>query len=293
MENKKTTIYGLYVVNKPEEIRYVGKSDNPKLRLKRHIYNVKLKIRKGKKLTHKDYWLLKNDFNVNFIVLEECSYDVWGEREKYYIKKYKNLTNTSSGGLGGCGITYKKSYSEVKEWVNINLTIKSKNEWYDYIKDNILPDFIPSNPREVYLNRGWLGWGDFLGTGRVWDNLVEYLTYEEAKIVIKNMCINSGEEYKKLAKSGEIPPNIPNRPERYYKKRGWLGWGDFLGTGRVSNNKRIFVPYKEFKKYIKKNNITTLSEFKKHIKGKFGDIPSNPNTVYSDVWVGWGDVFDY
>lgn len=28
---------------------------------------------------------------------------------------------------------------------------------------------------------------------------------------------------------------IPNRPERYYKNRGWVSWGDFLGTGRVAN----------------------------------------------------------
>ena len=41
MENNKTYIYGLFDINNPHEIRYVGKSDNPLKRLKRHIQNTK------------------------------------------------------------------------------------------------------------------------------------------------------------------------------------------------------------------------------------------------------------
>jgi hypothetical protein len=230
---EKTFIYGLVSKKEPEIIRYIGKSDNPEYRKKRHIHNTKYDFSKNKKLTHKDYWLIKENYEIDYIILEECSKDEWQIREKYYLSKFENLTNTSEGGEGGSGIKYKLSYSEVKSWVIENLKSKSKSEWYKDV--NNLPDFIPSNPREVYLNKGWVSWGDFLGTNRIWDNLVSYILYEESKKIIKSLQIKTCVEYKEFAKGGKIPKNIPNRPERYYKNRGWVSWGDFLGTGRVAN----------------------------------------------------------
>ena len=80
-----------------------------------------------------------------------------------------------------------------------------------------------------------MSWGDFLSTNRKWDNDVNYISYNDAKKIIKQLKISSGNEYKTLAKNNLIPKNIPNRPERYYKKRNWVSWGDFLGSGRIAN----------------------------------------------------------
>jgi hypothetical protein len=230
---EKTFIYGLVSKSNPETIRYIGKADKPENRIKRHIHNTKYDLKCGKKLTHKDYWIIKENYEIDFIVLEECEKNVWQEREKYYLEKIKNLTNTASGGKGGCGIIYKMTYDETKKWVYNNLKINSKSEWFKNIKN--LPPFIPSNPREVYLSRGWVSWGNFLSTGRVWDNNVNYVEYNESKKLIKEFGILTGKQYKENAKENKIPKNIPNRPERYYKNRGWISWGDFLGTGRVAN----------------------------------------------------------
>jgi hypothetical protein len=235
MENNKTYIYGLVDKNSPNEIRYVGKSDNPIKRLKRHIQISKFNYKNNKTLTHKDRWLNKINYNVDYVILEECDKNNWQDCEIKYILKYKNLTNTSSGGMGGSGIIYKMSYNEVKEWIVLNLSIESKTKWYEYIKNNELPNCIPRNPREVFLKKGWISWGDFLGTGKIWDNNVNYLNYNDSKKIIKTLNINTGLEYKNFAKNDLIPKNIPNRPERYYKKRGWVSWGDFLGTGRIAN----------------------------------------------------------
>jgi len=230
---KKTYIYGLFSKNNPKIIKYIGKADNPEYRLKRHIHNTKYSSKSNKKLTHKDYWLIKENFEIGYIILEECDYNIWQEREKYYLSKFENLTNTSEGGKGGSGLIYTLPFDDVKNWVKSNLNIKSKSEWYKNNKN--LPNFIPSNPREVYLKRGWISWGDFLGTNRIWDNLVSYLSYNGAKEVIKNLNIQTCKEYNFFAKQGKIPNNVPNRPDRYYQKRGWVSWGDFLGTGRVAN----------------------------------------------------------
>jgi ribosomal protein S8 len=291
---KTTFIYGLKVKG-CDEIRYIGKSDNPFKRLKRHIYNTKLKLKKGLRLTHKDNWLIKNNFNIDLVVLEECEYSLWQQLEVEYINKFDNLTNTSSGGLGGAGIIYKLTYDQTKFWVIKNVKVKSKNDWYKYIKINELPEFIPSNPREVYKNRGWISWGDFLGTNKTWDNHVDYLSYGEAKEILKNMKISSSKKYKILFESGKLVKRIPKRPDRFYKNRGWISWGDFLGNGVVANQLREFYTYIEFKEKMKELNLKSFTSFKKYIKNNKEDnkIPTNPNVVYeNNGWVSWYDVFN-
>jgi hypothetical protein len=235
MKDKKTYIYGLIDLSNPNNVRYVGKSDNPENRLKRHIQITKYNYKNNKNLTHKDRWLSKIKYNVGYVILEECNLNNWQDVEMKYISKYQNLTNTSSGGMGGSGLIYKLTYDEVKNWVKINTSIVSKSKWYEFIKYNELPKFIPKNPREVYLKKGWISWGDFLSTGRMWDNNIVYVDYEESKQIIKKLNIQTGLEYRNFAKNNLIPPNVPNRPERYYKKRGWVSWGDFLSTGRIAN----------------------------------------------------------
>lgn len=291
---KTTFIYGL-TVKGDNKIRYVGKADDPFKRLKRHLSNTKSKIKKGVKLTHKENWIKYNNFNIDFIILEECEYDSWQKKEKKYINELNNLTNTSSGGLGGATIIYKLSYNEVKDWVNKNIKVNSKNEWYNHIKTNKLPNFIPSNPREVYLKRGWVSWGDFLATNNTWDNDVDYLTYEEAKKILKPLKISSRTNYKKLFDEGKIPKKLPKRPSRFYKKRGWVSWGDFLSNDFIANQLREFYTYTEFKDKIKSLGLKTYTSFKNYIKNNKDDkkIPTNPNVVYkNNGWVGWYDVIN-
>jgi hypothetical protein len=114
---KKTFIYGLFS-DKDNIIRYVGKSDNPILRVKRHIYQ------RNNSNTHKN-WINKvlNDNNkICFKIIEEVDYTEWPVKEIYWMDKFENLVNTSKGGKGGRGIKYKLSYLECKEWVKDNLS---------------------------------------------------------------------------------------------------------------------------------------------------------------------------
>ncbi len=289
---KKTFIYGLRLED-DDSIRYVGKSDNPKLRLKKHINNTKLKVKHNKRLTHKDYWLIKHDYKVSYIILEECDYNVWQDREVFYINKFDRLTNTSSGGLGGAGIIYTLTYDEIKNWVQSNTDIKSKLEWSGYIKENKLPNSITPYPYSVYKNRGWVSWGDFLGTNRKWDNYVDYLDYETAKKEITSLKLSNIIMFKEFMKNSNIKIKIPLKPNRFYKDRGWVSWGDFLGTNFIANQFRVFYSYDEFKVKIKELNINTYTNYKKYILLNKGDskLPTNPNTVYKNKgWVSWQNI---
>ena len=290
---KRTTfIYGLKS-NKTNKIRYVGKSDNPEKRLKNHILDAKKNLRRNLRLSHKERWLIKEDFNVSLVIIEECDYSRWEEREIFYINEYDSLTNVTKGGEGASNINYSLTYDELKKWVADNVGPISKESWYKYIKENELPNFVPKDPREVYLNRGWISWGDFLGTGNKHDNDVNYLSYDDAKKIIRSYNFKTLVDYKSNAKSGLTPDNIPNRPERYYKKRGWISWGDFLGTGRIANQLKTYLSYDEAKKLASTFKFKSRTDWNKQyyqidIINK--QIPKSPENSYkNNGWISWGD----
>lgn len=145
----KTYIYGLIDPN-TKIIRYIGKSDCPKTRLSNHIQTSK------KSNTHKSNWiksLLKDKKKPEIIILEEVDNDIWEEREKYWIKKYKDsgvdVTNFTNGGEGGEKVyfiskeeLYQKyivenlSLNECKKIFNTSAsTISANLKEYNIIKD--------------------------------------------------------------------------------------------------------------------------------------------------------------
>lgn len=163
---KNTFIYGL-TEKGTKEIKYVGKSNNPKRRMQQHVCD------SASRKTPKDYWIqsvLKKGCEIDLIIIEEVEYNSWEEKEKYWINFYKNkIKNCSEGGHGGRPIKYAISYDETKRWVKENIPkINSQTKWFKNIKN--LPNFISPYPKDTYLHRGWISWGDFLGTNRVSDN---------------------------------------------------------------------------------------------------------------------------
>lgn len=287
-------IYGLFSEDK--HIRYVGKTVNLNKRLKQHIANSK------NKKTHRDQWIqkcLSENKEINIKLIETCDESNWQDREKYWIKFYRensDLTNHYDGGESGSVIKYTESYEMVREWVQKNIKSKSKSSWYKNIKENTLPKYIPLNPREVYLKRGWVSWGDFLGTNNKYDNDVNYISYMDAKKYIKDNLSNikTQKKWKISIKEGEIPKFIPNRPERYYnnKNRGWISWGDFLGTNRVANQNKNFLKYNDCREYVVKLKIKSIYEWRKYCKSglKPDNIPSCPDKNYKNCgWIDFGE----
>lgn len=97
----KTFIYALIDPN-TNQVRYVGKSDNPEKRLSRHLGFFEPKS------THKQNWLkslMENHQEPILKILEEVDQPVWKDAERKWIKFYKDqgvvLTNTAEGGIGG------------------------------------------------------------------------------------------------------------------------------------------------------------------------------------------------
>jgi hypothetical protein len=101
MNKNITYIYSL-IDPETNEIRYIGKSNNPKNRLVDHIRKSKYSN------VYKNRWISKlKEKNLSPImnIIESVCNDMWSEREKYWIKYYKDmgckLTNLTDGGDGG------------------------------------------------------------------------------------------------------------------------------------------------------------------------------------------------
>lgn len=277
---KNVFIYGL-CSSDDNIIRYVGKCSDIEYRLKMHY------SQRNSSKTHKNNWInyiIKKGCKLKMIVLEEVSEKYWQNREIYWISKFENLTNTSSGGKGGSGKKYTISYNDAKNII-ISFKIKSKSEWVKFTKLDSFPNFIPKSP-SVYFSRSWISWGDFLGTNRISDNKIvdKYMPYSDAKKWInENLNIKTIREWKKGVINNIIPEFIPNRPNRFYKKRGWESWTDFLSKERIANQKRKIFKYEKAKMIINELNIQSIKEYK-NIQSQLykNDLPVHPHLTYKN-----------
>jgi hypothetical protein len=142
------------------------------------------------------------------------------------------------------------SYSECKNIVQ-SKKIKSSTYFRKHIKDIIHGDIrIPYNPYVIYRTE-WESWGEFLGTGRIQDNLKTYLPFEEARNWARELNFKMGKEWRYMELS-KLPDGIPKHPDRTYKNKGWSDWYDWLGI-----DKRSKISYGEKKIYdfLTENNI--------------------------------------
>jgi hypothetical protein len=85
----------------------------------------------------------------------------------------------------------------------------------------------------------------------------------------------------------ERPNNIPRFPDKVYSGQ-WVSWGDWLGTDNVSNAKRIFVAFEEARATVRSVTLKNMAEWREWRKTA-RHIPSQPQVVYKDQWVSWGD----
>ncbi len=92
IDDCKIYIYALK--EKDGDIRYVGKTVDLHRRMRQHKSNAR------KENSHKVSWIkkcLKNDIEIEMVVLEEVKKDNWQEREIFWISQFENLTNHDKG----------------------------------------------------------------------------------------------------------------------------------------------------------------------------------------------------
>ena len=192
--------------------------------------------------------------------------------ERVYKKEWKGYGDFLGTGRGSKLIF--SSFDDARKYAR-SLELKTREEWTK-LKN---PDGIPKNPPTVY-KKEWKGWGDFLGTGRIANQNMEYQSFEKVRQFTQKLNLKSRREWEKFCKSKKRTKDIPRNPERVYKKE-WKGWGDFLGTGRIANMNMEYLPTKEAKiearKIAKKLGFVAGKGVEKQWNDawKAGKIPKN------------------
>lgn len=137
-----TELTHIYTLSCPESglVRYVGKSDNPKNRFKRHI-----ELCNNEK-SHKISWirgLINKGLLPVLNVIDTVPWCDWKEWEKQYIKMYKasgaNLVNSTLGGDGGLSLEGRKKISEFfkgKDFLSPEQRIITNKILTDYSKSH-------------------------------------------------------------------------------------------------------------------------------------------------------------
>ena len=205
-----------------------------------------------------------------------------------YSKEWKGMGNFLGTGNIQSGQQRYRSFTEARKFAR-KLGLKDGKEWHQYCKSGKKPDNIPKTPHHIY-SKEWEGVGDFLGTGFVFARYRKFRSFVEARKFARSLKLKTWGEWKAYTKSGKLPDDIPANPiiGRYEKE--WISTGDWLGTGRIANQKRKYRSYNDAKKFVQKLKLKNKDGWEAYTKSgkKPDDIPQNLREVYKKEWEGWG-----
>ncbi|MBU3664401.1 MAG: hypothetical protein FGM15_00775 [Chthoniobacterales bacterium] len=224
---------------------------------------------------------------------------------------YKNKGWVSFGDWLGTGtvaprLRQYRSFKSARAFVR-KLKLLNRTQWDNYSRGlypskGTLPDDIPANPWNTYAGNGWAGLGDWLGTGRVADQLKKYRTFRSARAFAHGLKLKSQLQWiafckGRLPNKGTLPADIPATPSQTYARKGWAGFGDWLGTGTVAPRLRKYRSFKEARAFVRRLKLKSRSEWnalcKSNLPGQSmlpPDIPASPWNIYvGNGWAGLGD----
>jgi superfamily II DNA or RNA helicase len=193
-------------------------------------------------------------------------------------------------GTGRSRITWRP-FKKARTFV-IRLGLKSQAEWLEYCRTGKKPYDIPSSPEVVYAETGWAGKGDWLGTGVVAPRLRQFRSFVEARAFARSLGLKSQAEWLNYCRSGNKPADIPATPIHTYAKKGWAGYGDWLGTGTIASFERQYRPFNKARAFVQSLGLKSEREWRDYCKSgnKPADIPAGPTRTYAKKgWAGMGD----
>jgi hypothetical protein len=209
-------------------------------------------------------------------------------------KSYKNKGWKSWGDFLGTGNVSSQlkehvSFDQAREFAR-SLGLTNWKEWQKYCVSGNKPDDIPSSPNRNYKNKGWVNLSDFLGTKNILGHNKEHMSFDQAREFAQSLGLKNRIEWRKYCASGNKPANIPFKPEKIYKNKGWRGLSDFLGTGRYYVTKQ-YRSFESARKFARLLNLKSGKKWQQYTKSgnKPGDIPANPAGHYKNEFKGMGD----
>ena len=111
----------------------------------------------------------------------------------------------------------------------------------------------------------------------------QFRDFESARGFVQKLGLKNFTQWREYCALGNKPDDIPSTPNSNYKK-GWKGWGNFLGNGNVSNRDRQWRPFKEAREFVRSLGLKGYDDWYVYCKSgnKPDDIPSNPSSIYKE-----------
>ena len=224
-----------------------------------------------------------NDWR-RFIAGGKCPQDI----PRHPDLVYRKLGWISWGDFLGTGTQATQNWRtfEAAHQFVLGLKLKSRRDWRRFVAGADCPKDIPRLPERVYQDLGWKGWGDFLGTGNARKG--NFFSYQEAKAIVHTYGLKSVVEWRQFCGKGKKPKQIPAAPALHYKDKGWVSWGDFLGTNRIARGRVKWRSFKEARNFARSLDLTTYKEWANFVHLP-SDIPRNPENIYKRDWKGRED----
>ena len=170
--------------------------------------------------------------------------------------------------------------------------IKSMNQYREFEKNN-KHLLLPASPSVFYKDNGWESFGHFFSTGRVANYKKNYRKFEEARKYARGLKLSSAGAWRKHCKEKTIPNDISKSPHNTYKNKGWVSWGDWLGTNNIADGTQEWASYEVSKAFAVNNNVKSKKDWNdfKNINKLPNNIPKNPYGVYKrrNEWKSWAD----
>lgn len=243
----------------------------------------------------------------------ERPFDIPAEPNKTYRNKgWVNWGDWLGKPINKAGPPLKNwwPFAEARQFAR-SLNLKNSSKWKDWVRTNpqkifknipnispILehkeePLYLPICPDLAYKEKGWVNWGDWLGTERVVTKIEDYRNFYQARTFAQQLGLTTGNEWKAWAKTEKRPKDIPKHP--YYYRDKWKGWGNWLGTGKLSPYvpKREYRPFKEARAYIQTLGLKSTKKWEEWLKTGAcpKDIPHSPWVIYRKK--GWINFYDW
>jgi superfamily II DNA or RNA helicase len=228
----------------------------------------------------------------DYIAINSIPVNLPRRPDSAYRTEWQGWGDFLGTGLVASWLREYRSYQQARDFA-VKLGLINQGEWFQYTKEASLPLDIPKAPHMTYKNKGWQGWGEFLGTGNIANFNRVFWDFETARAYVHSLRISKKEELKELARKGQLPPEIPTNPNRTYVNSGWKGWGDWTGTGNIASFNRKYRPFVEARSFARGLKLNGWSEWRSYVKntGLPPDIPANPHGVYE--FEGWQHIGDW
>jgi len=126
-------------------------------------------------------------------------------------------------------------FRKAREFVR-SCRIPDKGSWRDFIKDmaRLIEEYqmvLPVRPHLEYKESGWISWEDWLGTD------INYHDFISTRKFVHSLNLRTKKDWVdycmgRLTHKPRKKDSIFTYPEIAFRDEGWMGWEDWLGTGK-------------------------------------------------------------